>query len=109
MSTPVVVNKGSLASPSPLSASCDLCCCKNNIRLHSVGSFSFRDLQWHQRGLLVMKIRNLMKVQVLVNHNTPLVDSQESHQEKSYKDIFTDGDWSSGDLPPPPHPSPLLF
>ncbi|MPC88432.1 hypothetical protein E2C01_083334 [Portunus trituberculatus] len=38
----------------------------------------------------------------------PLVDSQESHQEKLDKDVFVDGDSSSSDLPPPPHPSPLF-
>ncbi|MPC38516.1 hypothetical protein E2C01_032023 [Portunus trituberculatus] len=56
-----------------------------------------------------MKIRNLERVQVLVSHSTPLVDSQESHYEKLYKDVFMGGDWSSGNLPPPPHPSPILF
>ncbi|MPC22934.1 hypothetical protein E2C01_015963 [Portunus trituberculatus] len=47
-----------------------------------------------------MKIRNVVRVQVLVSHSPPLVDSQESHQEKSYKDIFMDGDWSSAFSPP---------
>ncbi|MPC69294.1 hypothetical protein E2C01_063513 [Portunus trituberculatus] len=56
-----------------------------------------------------MKIRNLVRVKVLVSHSTPLVDSQESHPEKSYKDVFMDDNSSSSDLPPPPHPSPLLF
>ncbi|MPC35795.1 hypothetical protein E2C01_029230 [Portunus trituberculatus] len=74
-----------------------------------VSSFSFRNLQWHQRGLLVMKIKNLVILQVLKSHSTPLVDSQELHQKKSYTDIFMDGDSSSGDLPPPPHPFPILF
>ncbi|MPC83382.1 hypothetical protein E2C01_078090 [Portunus trituberculatus] len=32
------------------------------------------------------------KESVLVSHSPPLVDSQESHQEKSYKDVFMDGD-----------------
>ncbi|MPC44372.1 hypothetical protein E2C01_038044 [Portunus trituberculatus] len=50
-----------------------------------------------------MKIRNLVRVQVFVRHSTPLVDSQESHQEKSYDDIFMDGDSSS-----PPFSPPLL-
>ncbi|MPC63928.1 hypothetical protein E2C01_058036 [Portunus trituberculatus] len=35
---------------------------KNNILLRYVGSFSFINLRWHQRGLLVMKIRNLVRV-----------------------------------------------
>ncbi|MPC29796.1 hypothetical protein E2C01_023047 [Portunus trituberculatus] len=57
-----------------------------------------------------MKIRNLVRVKVLVSRSTPLVDSQESHKEKSYKDVFMDGDSSSGDLPlpPPPFSPPLL-
>ncbi|MPC42460.1 hypothetical protein E2C01_036082 [Portunus trituberculatus] len=38
-----------------------------------------------------MKIKNVERVQVLVSHSTPLVDSQESHQEKNHKDIFMDG------------------
>ncbi|MPC29211.1 hypothetical protein E2C01_022432 [Portunus trituberculatus] len=50
--------------------------------------------------------KNKVIVQVKVSHSTPLVDSQESHQEKSYKDVFMDGDSSSGDLFPPPHPFP---
>ncbi|MPC35026.1 hypothetical protein E2C01_028434 [Portunus trituberculatus] len=56
-----------------------------------------------------MKIRNLVSVQVLMSHSTPLVDSQESNKEKHYKDVFMDGESSSGDLPSPPHLSPLLF
>ncbi|MPC11296.1 hypothetical protein E2C01_003960 [Portunus trituberculatus] len=56
-----------------------------------------------------MKIRNLVRVQVFVSHSPPLVDSQESLQEKSYKDVFMDSDSSTGDFPPPPYPSPLLF
>ncbi|MPC52270.1 hypothetical protein E2C01_046133 [Portunus trituberculatus] len=56
-----------------------------------------------------MKIRNLVRVQVLVSHSTPLVDSQESHMKKVTKDIFMDGDSYPSDLPPPPHSSPLLF
>ncbi|MPC27106.1 hypothetical protein E2C01_020264 [Portunus trituberculatus] len=31
-----------------------------------------------------------------------------THGEK-LEDVFMDGDWSSGDLPPPPHSSALLF
>ncbi|MPC99180.1 hypothetical protein E2C01_094578 [Portunus trituberculatus] len=60
-----------------------------------------------QRGLLVVKIRNLVREQVLVSHIPPLVDSQESHEEKSYKDVFMDGEWSSDDSSPPFSP-PLL-
>ncbi|MPC74355.1 hypothetical protein E2C01_068714 [Portunus trituberculatus] len=47
----------------------------------------------------MVKIKNLVRVQVLVSHSPPLVDSQESHQEKSYKDVFMDGDWSSAFSP----------
>ncbi|MPC37990.1 hypothetical protein E2C01_031485 [Portunus trituberculatus] len=50
------------------------------------------------------------RVQVLVSHSPPLVGSQEPHQEKSYNDVFMDGDSSSSYLPPSPHPShPLLL
>ncbi|MPC84583.1 hypothetical protein E2C01_079325 [Portunus trituberculatus] len=52
---------------------------------------------------------DLVGVQALVSHSPPLVDSQESYKEKSYKVVFMDGDSSSDDLPPPPHSSPLLF
>ncbi|MPC36895.1 hypothetical protein E2C01_030364 [Portunus trituberculatus] len=40
----------------------------------------------------------------------PLVDSQESHQERNYKDVFMDGDWSSHEPPSSssPFPSSLL-
>ncbi|MPC62485.1 hypothetical protein E2C01_056569 [Portunus trituberculatus] len=60
------------------------------------------------KRLVSDEIKNLVRVQVLVSHSTPLVDSQESHQEKCYKDVFMDGDSSSSDLPPP-HPFPLLL
>ncbi|MPC72584.1 hypothetical protein E2C01_066896 [Portunus trituberculatus] len=40
-------------------------------------------------------------MKVLVSHIPPLVGSQEL--------VFMDGDLSSDDLPPPPHPSSLLF
>ncbi|MPC95582.1 hypothetical protein E2C01_090800 [Portunus trituberculatus] len=36
-----------------------------------------------------------MRVQVSVSNSPPLVGSQESHQEKSYKDVFMDGNLSS--------------
>ncbi|MPC53962.1 Transcription elongation factor A protein 2 [Portunus trituberculatus] len=56
-----------------------------------------------------MKIRNLVRVQVLVSYSSPLVNSQESQQKKSYNNVFVDGDSSSGYLPLSPHPSPLFF
>ncbi|MPC20843.1 hypothetical protein E2C01_013805 [Portunus trituberculatus] len=54
-----------------------------------------------------MKIQNLVRVQVLVSHSPPLLGSQESHKEKSFKDFFIDDDWSFDELPLPPHSSPL--
>ncbi|MPC13060.1 hypothetical protein E2C01_005779 [Portunus trituberculatus] len=39
-----------------------------------------------------------------MSHSTPLLNSQESHQEKNYKDFVMDDDCSSCDLRPPRPP-----
>ncbi|MPC30081.1 hypothetical protein E2C01_023337 [Portunus trituberculatus] len=71
-----------------------------------VCSISFRNLHWHQRSFLVIKIRNLVRVLVLVSHSSPVVGLQESHQEMSYQT----SSWMvthplKNNFPPSPHPS----
>ncbi|MPC46453.1 hypothetical protein E2C01_040173 [Portunus trituberculatus] len=51
-----------------------------------VGSFSLRNLQWHQRGLLVVKIRNLVRMQVLVSQHS--ISGFTGHAPETLQNFF---------------------